>query len=52
MKGLTDFEVEQEIKRLTQSKHVKLARQEQRLKYKQRQYMYQLRNGVILLCIQ
>lgn len=33
-----------EIERLKASEHVKLARKEQRLKYKQRQYLYQLRN--------
>ena len=43
-KELTDYEVEQEIERLKKSKHVKLARKEQRLKYKQRQYLYSLRN--------
>lgn len=41
---LTDFEVEQEIERLTNSPAVKLARAEQRIKYRRRQYMYQLRN--------
>ena len=40
---LTDAQVEQEIERLTASKHVQLARQEQRLQYKRRQYLYQLR---------
>ena len=33
-----------EIERLKASEHVKLARKEQRLKYKQRQFLYQLRN--------
>ncbi len=33
-----------EIERLKASEHVKLARKEQRLKYKQRQYLYILRN--------
>lgn len=41
---LTDDEVEQEIARLTKSKNVQLARAEQRLKYKRRQALYQLRN--------
>lgn len=40
---LTDDCVEAEIERLTTSPEVRLARQEQRLKYKRRQYMYQLR---------
>lgn len=40
---LTDDNVESEIERLTTSAEVRLARQEQRLKYKRRQYMYQLR---------
>lgn len=41
---LTDEQVEQEIERLNNSPAVLLARQEQRLKYKRRQYMYQLRS--------
>ncbi len=41
---LTDDEVEQEIARLTKSANVQLARAEQRLKYKRRQALYQLRN--------
>ena len=41
---LTDFEVEQEIERLLDSNEVKLAKKEQRILYKRRQYMYQLRN--------
>lgn len=41
---LTDEEVELEIKRLTNSKEVKLARLEQRLKYLQRQRLYNLRS--------
>lgn len=40
---LTDEQVEQEIERLTESESVKLARLEQRIKNKRRQYMYQLR---------
>jgi hypothetical protein len=40
---LTDEQVELEIKRLTNSEEVKLARAEQRAKYQRRQYMYQLR---------
>ena len=34
----------EEIERLKESPNVKLARKEQRLKYKQRQYLYLLRN--------
>ena len=34
----------EEIERLKASENVKLARKEQRLKYKQRQFLYQLRN--------
>lgn len=42
--GLTDEQVEQEIIRLNASPAVALARREQRLKYKRRQYLYQLRD--------
>lgn len=42
--GLTDEEVEQEIERLRQSAYVALARREQRLRYKRRQFLYQLRD--------
>lgn len=41
---LTNDAFEDEIQRLKESEHVKLARKEQRLKYKQRQYLYILRN--------
>lgn len=41
---LTDEEVEIEIERLLDSDEVKLAKKEIRIKYKRRQYMYQLRN--------
>ena len=41
---LSDLEVEQEIDRLLNSEDVKLAKKEQRILYKRRQYMYQLRN--------
>jgi hypothetical protein len=41
---LTDEEVEQEIERLSGSELVALARREARLKYKRRQYLYQLRD--------
>ena len=42
--GLTDEQVEQEIERLRQSPMVALARREQRLRYRKRQYLYQLRD--------
>lgn len=41
---LSDEEVEIEIDRLTNSREVKLARLEQRLKYLQRQRLYNLRH--------
>lgn len=40
---LTDEEVEIEIKRLNESPDVLLARQERRIKYRRRQYLYELR---------
>ena len=40
---LTDQDVEKEIKRLQQNEFVKLARAEERDKYRRRQYLYQLR---------
>jgi hypothetical protein len=40
---LTDEAVEMEIARLTNTNAVKLARREQRLKYKRRQQLYTLR---------
>lgn len=40
---LTDEEVEAEIERLTKSDAVKLARREQRIKYRRRQQLYTLR---------
>ena len=42
--GLTDEQVEQEIERLTKSPLVALARYEQRVRYRRRQYLYQLRD--------
>ena len=42
--GLTDEQVEQEIERLTKSPLVALARREARLRYRRRQYLYQLRD--------
>ncbi len=41
---MTDEQVEMEISRLLQSEAVQLAKKEIRIKYKRRQYMYQLRN--------
>lgn len=41
---LTDEQVEAEIARLLHSEDVQLAKKEIRIKYKRRQYMYQLRN--------
>ena len=41
---LTDSQVEEEIERLRQSPLVALARREQRLRYKRRQFLYQLRD--------
>lgn len=40
----TDEQIEREIHELKQSPFVALARREQRLKYKQRQQLYTLRN--------
>lgn len=40
---LTDSEVDKEIERLTNSPYVALARQEQRIRYRRRQYLYTLR---------
>ena len=41
---LTDEEVEKEIARLTASEAMRLARQEMRIKYRRRQYLYTLRD--------
>lgn len=41
---LSDLEVEEEIERLKESEYVALARKEQRLQYKRRQILYNLRN--------
>lgn len=43
-KFLTDEMVEEEIARLTESPYVRLARAEQRIKYRRRQFLYQLRD--------
>jgi hypothetical protein len=40
---LTDEQIEMEIERLWQTDEVKLAKKEQNIKYKRRQYYYQLR---------
>ena len=40
---LTDAQVEAEIERLTNTEAVKLARREQRIKYRRRQQLYTLR---------
>lgn len=40
---MTDEEMQAEILRLTADKDVQLARTEQRMKYRQRQYLYTLR---------
>lgn len=42
--GLTDEQVEMEIERLTKSPLVALARYEQRVRYRRRQYLYTLRD--------
>lgn len=41
---MTDEQVEMEISRLLRSDAVQLAKKEARIKYKRRQYCYQLRN--------
>lgn len=43
MKNMTDEQVEMEIQNLRDSDNVKFAQREQRIKYKRRQYLYQLR---------
>lgn len=42
--GLTDEQVEAEIARLTASEAVKLARYEERIRYRRRAYLYKLRD--------
>lgn len=44
MKGLTDAEVEKEIKRLNESEYVKLAQKKMRNDYRRRQRLYSLRD--------
>ena len=41
---LTDEQVEKEIERLLESDLVKLAKKEERIRYRRRQYLYCLRN--------
>ena len=41
---LTDEQVEKEIEKLLESPLVKLAKKEERIRYRRRQYLYQLRN--------
>lgn len=41
--GLTDKQVEQEIKKLQQSPFVKLAKKDEQIRYRRRQYLYCLR---------
>lgn len=41
---LTDEQVEIEIERLRESEYVALAKAEERIRYKRRQYLYSLRN--------
>lgn len=43
-RGLTDEQVEKEIERLKKSPLVALARKEQRIRYKRRQLLYNLRD--------
>ena len=42
-KVLTDAQVEQEIERLLESPFVKLAKKEEAIRYRRRQYLYTLR---------
>ena len=41
---LTDEQVEQEIERLKKSPYVKLAKKDEQIRYRRRQYLYGLRN--------
>ena len=43
-KGLTDRQIEEEIKKLEQSSYVKLARKEERIRNRRRQRLYILRS--------
>lgn len=42
--GLTDAQVEQEIERLKESPYVKLAKKDEAIRYRRRQYLYQLKS--------
>lgn len=42
-RGLTDQEVRTEIERLKKSHYVKLAKREEAIRYRERQYLYTLR---------
>ena len=42
-KGLTDKQVEQEIEKLKKSPYVKLAKKDEQIRYRRRQYLYGLR---------
>lgn len=42
--GLTDLEVRAEIERLRKSEFVKLAKKEEQIRCRERQYLYQLRS--------
>lgn len=42
--GITDEMVEMEIDRLRESEFVKLAKKEEAVRYRRRQYLYQLRS--------
>ena len=41
---LTDEQVEREIERLLESPHVKLAKKDELIRYRRRQYLYKLRS--------
>ena len=43
-RGLTDEQVEEEIRQILDSPEYKIAKKEQMIKYRRRQYLYQLRN--------
>ncbi len=42
--GLTDAQVEQEIERLKESPYVKLAKKDEAIRYRRRQYLYCLKS--------
>ena len=43
-KGMTDEQVEREIARLKEDEFVKLAKKEEAIRYRRRQYLYSLRS--------